>query len=80
MIPELGPVRRWREGDILMAANDWISTACVVTTDPKKIGTHGLHPFRNTQMFVEFVAPHQAAAWANAKEDPAAYDALCAGR
>jgi hypothetical protein len=76
MFLELGPVHRWREGDILMAANDWISTACVVTRDPVKVGTHDWHPFRDTQMFVEYFSPSAGAAWSDAKEDPAAYDAL----
>lgn len=45
-----GPVRRWKEGDILFAENDWISGAFVVTDDREKIGQLGLHPYGADQM------------------------------
>jgi hypothetical protein len=32
-----GRIRRWKEGDILFAENNWVSGAYVVTTDPEKL-------------------------------------------
>jgi hypothetical protein len=66
----LGPVRFWREGDVLFAANDYISGAYVATNYRTKIGKHGWHPFRDTQIYVQFISPEIAEAWTDAKENP----------
>lgn len=51
---DLGPVKRWRDGDIIFVENDWIRMAYVETDDPSKVGTLGLHgPDR---MCVEYIA------------------------
>lgn len=34
---DCGPVKRWWDGAILHAANDWISMAYMVTDDPDKL-------------------------------------------
>lgn len=61
----LGVTRRWREGDILFAENDWISGAFVVTDDPEKMRGLGLgwHPYKDTQICVEYITAEQAKAW-----------------
>jgi hypothetical protein len=50
-----GPVREWREDDIIYRANDFISGAFVETPDPEKIGTLGWHGPK--QVCVEYVKP-----------------------
>lgn len=59
------PTRRWREGDILFAENDWVLTAVVVTDDPKKLEgwRMGLHPYGEDQMCVGYITAEHAKAW-----------------
>lgn len=49
----LGPVRRWLDGDILYAENDFIRLAWACTGDPAKIGRFGWHGPK--QIGVEYV-------------------------
>jgi hypothetical protein len=62
---DFGPVRRWREGDVLFAENDWISAAYVATDDPEKLTgwRMGWHPYDGTEICVEYITPEQAKAW-----------------
>lgn len=50
---DLGPVRRWQDGDIHYVENDWIRLAWVYTDDPAKFGTFGWHGPQ--QIGVEYV-------------------------
>jgi hypothetical protein len=51
----LGPVREWREDDIIYRANDFMTGAFVETPDPDKVGTGGWHGPK--QVWVEYVKP-----------------------
>lgn len=64
------PTRRWREGDILFAENDWVKTADVVSDDPKKLGGLGLglHPYGDSQMCVGYITAEQAKAWGGCED------------
>lgn len=56
-----GPTRRWRDGDILHAENDFISGAYVVTDDKSKVGELGFHGPR--ELCVEYISPEAAKVW-----------------
>jgi hypothetical protein len=60
---DFGPVRRWKEGDILFAANDLLTMAYVATDDPEKLSgwATGLHC--PDQMCVSYISHEQARAW-----------------
>lgn len=55
-----GPVKRWKDGDVLWAENDILLMAYVVTDDFAKVGTIGLH---DNRIYVEFINADQAKAW-----------------
>ena len=50
----LGSVKRWMDGDIYMAKNDFCSLAWAVTDDPAKVGSFGWHGPQ--QIGVEYVS------------------------
>lgn len=54
LVDYLGPVRRWQEGDIRYAENDWIRLAWVETDDPAMVGKFGFHG--PDQIGVEYMA------------------------
>lgn len=62
---DLGPVRRWKEGDILYAENDFVRMAYVVTDDHEKLSGWrlGLHPYGDTEICVGYITHDQAKAW-----------------
>jgi len=53
-----GPVRRWKEGDIYFAENDWMRLAWAATDDPKMIGMCGWHGPR--EIMVEYCSRETA--------------------
>lgn len=58
---DLGPVKRWKDGDILHAENDFISGAFVVTDDQSKIGELCFHGPR--ELCVEYINAKTAKLW-----------------
>lgn len=58
---DFGPVRRWKEGDILYAENDLATMAYVETNDISKVGTGGFHGPK--EIWVEYIGPRTAALW-----------------
>lgn len=59
-----GKVRRWKDGDRLWAENDWVRGVYVVTAEPDKVGSIGLHG--PDQMCVEFISEDKALLWKDA--------------
>ena len=53
------PPRKWREGDILYAENDWVRMAFVVTDDLTKLGQMGWH----NDICVEYISADTAKLW-----------------
>lgn len=61
-----GPVRRWREGNILLAANDFATMAYCITDDPRMVGRQGWHKPGDDGVMVEWITAEQAAPlWGN---------------
>jgi hypothetical protein len=58
---DFGEVRRWKEGDVLWAENDFIRMAYAVTDDTDLVGSIGLHG--PDQLCVEYISPTTAALW-----------------
>jgi hypothetical protein len=56
-----GSVRRWKEGDILWASNDWIGGAYVVTDDPREVGHMAWHGPK--EICVEYITAEQGKLW-----------------
>lgn len=59
--PQFGPIRRWKEGDILWLENELAIIAYAVTDDPEKIGSLGLHG--PDEMCVQYISIEQAKPW-----------------
>lgn len=59
----LGPVRRWKEGNVLFAENDFIKMAYAVTKVPEKIGTLGWYGKGQNAICVEFISESVSHAW-----------------
>lgn len=55
-----GLVRRWKDGGILYAQNDFVRLAYVVTDDLGKIGKLGYGP---KETIVEYISPKVASLW-----------------
>lgn len=56
-----GPVRRWREGDILYAENDWLRMAFVATDDESKWGKPDWYGPK--QIGIEYIPIETAKRW-----------------
>ncbi len=54
-----GPIRRWQDGDVHYAENDFIRLAFVYTDDITQLGTGGWHG--PDKIWVEYVARPSAA-------------------
>jgi hypothetical protein len=59
------PVKRWKEDDILHAENDFCHMAYVVDDEKaKSLKTRmGWHPYRDTEMWVEYITTEQGKLW-----------------
>lgn len=55
----MSKVRRWKNGEIFYAENDFIRMAYTVTTDQTKLGTIGIQD----DIFVEYINEQQAKLW-----------------
>lgn len=58
---DLGPVRLWKEGDILFADNDILLMAYAVADDQHPAGTEGWRG--PEQIWVGYITPEKAKAW-----------------
>lgn len=58
---DLGPVERWKDGDVLFAENDAVTMAYAVTADPQKVGSSGWHGSKEIR--VEYITPEAGALW-----------------
>lgn len=54
-----GNIKRWKDGDLLWAENDWVKMAYAVSGDPAKIGNIGIVG----DTYVEFITEKQARLW-----------------
>ena len=57
----LNPIRRWKENDILFAANNFFLMAFVVSAN--KVGQLGWHPNGHDQICVEYIDEEAAKSW-----------------
>ncbi len=62
----IGGVRRWKDGDILYAENDWLLMAYVVTDDVSKLDALKIHG--PDEVFVQLISADQAEPWRDAPE------------
>lgn len=58
---DCGPVKRWQEGNILWASNDFITMAYVEADDPRKVGHLGWEG--PDEICVQYIGPKEAALW-----------------